>query len=179
MSAETETVAPVYLCHNPACGLGSRKDPGRFTGGITAEALHIKTGEPLEVIIAEAKFGDGYCVECGEPGTPAEPNEVTGETGFHDFATGQNSDPYQDIHDQVDADLRGAVDAKLGDPSDSSVTDENYKDVLRGAMSQAQPMVDAQIAQLQPEPLPVAVVATDLDHVVTDAKVDLVDEEDA
>lgn len=150
MSA-TETLARVYECHNSACPLGSRKDPGRFTGGITAEALNLKTGEPLEHIIAEGKFGEGYCPECGEKATPEEPNEETGKTGYHDFSTADNADPYQELHEAVVADITAAVADRLNDDSDDTVTKDNHDEVLKGALVQAQPMVEAAVAAQEAE----------------------------
>lgn len=62
--AKTQGVK-VYECRNPACVMGSRKDPGRFTGGISPEQAFALSGEP------DAPSGDGYCPNCGDPATPA------------------------------------------------------------------------------------------------------------
>jgi hypothetical protein len=51
-----------YVCENPACTLGSRVSPGRFTGGITQEQAFMITGEE------SAPHGDGYCPNCGDKG---------------------------------------------------------------------------------------------------------------
>lgn len=56
----------VYACHNPACTLGSRKDPGHFTGGITQQQAYDMTGEP------DAPHGEGFCPNCGEEGAATE-----------------------------------------------------------------------------------------------------------
>jgi hypothetical protein len=54
--------ATVYVCENPVCTLGNLQQPGRFTGGITAEQATALSGDP------EAKHGDGVCPNCGKPG---------------------------------------------------------------------------------------------------------------
>lgn len=146
MNATAEKVKRLYECHNSACALGSRKDPGRFTDGITAEALNVLTGDPVEAIIAEGRFGEGFCPTCGEPGVAVEPNEDEGETGYHEFDA-HDGDPHQDLHDQIDGEIRAAVNTQLADPANDTVTKENVKDVLSAAVSQAQPMVEAAIAE--------------------------------
>jgi hypothetical protein len=52
----------IYECTNASCTLGSRKDPGRFSGGITQEQATAFLGDP------DAPHGDGYCPNCGEKG---------------------------------------------------------------------------------------------------------------
>ena len=52
----------LYECTNQACTLGSRKDPGRFTGGLTQEHAVNISGDP------EAEYGEGICPNCGEKG---------------------------------------------------------------------------------------------------------------
>ena len=51
-----------YVCKNPMCTLGSRKDEGTFTGGITKEQALLLSGDP------EAEHGAGVCPNCGELG---------------------------------------------------------------------------------------------------------------
>jgi hypothetical protein len=72
----------VYECHNPACTLGSRKEPGRFTGGITQAQAEALTGEP------DTPYGDGYCPNCGDEGVATKDKRV-------DSA---GSDPLDHIH---------------------------------------------------------------------------------
>lgn len=55
-----------YLCEDPYCHLGARGEPGRFTGGITADQALILTGNP------DAAHGDGVCPNCGTAGRPEE-----------------------------------------------------------------------------------------------------------
>lgn len=50
-----------YECQNKACPLGSREDPGRFTGGATEEYLTTVLG-----ITAPKHHGEGVCPNCGE-----------------------------------------------------------------------------------------------------------------
>jgi hypothetical protein len=52
----------VYLCTNDRCSLGNLEQPGRFTGGISAEQATALTGDP------EAPHGAGYCPNCGQQG---------------------------------------------------------------------------------------------------------------
>lgn len=54
-----------YICENPACSLGAVGEPGRFTGGITAEHVHILKGTPVDQV---KDYGDGYCPNCGAKG---------------------------------------------------------------------------------------------------------------
>lgn len=56
----------IYECRNPACTLGSRKDPGRFAGGMTADQAFLLTADP------DAPHGDGVCPNCGQHGKPAK-----------------------------------------------------------------------------------------------------------
>lgn len=51
-----------YVCRNTACTLGTAKEPGRFTGGISKEQALMLTGDP------EAKHGAGICPNCGQAG---------------------------------------------------------------------------------------------------------------
>jgi hypothetical protein len=67
MSAET-----TYECRNDACTLGTRRTPGRFTGGITADGVALITGEPAEALEAGKDYGEGFCPNCGERGRPAK-----------------------------------------------------------------------------------------------------------
>jgi hypothetical protein len=82
-----------YRCENAACSLGSRNDPGQFTGGITQDQAIAISGDP------KAKHGDGYCPNCGEKGKA---------DGTHGSVTGR--DPLQPLHDQVAA--------RVDDPTD-------------------------------------------------------------
>jgi hypothetical protein len=60
----------VYECHNPQCTLGSRSEPGRFAGGITATQAFMLTGDPeVEKPENEGKtWGEGVCPNCGVSG---------------------------------------------------------------------------------------------------------------
>lgn len=56
----------LYVCHNPACTLGSIHDPGRFAGGMTAQGKHLLTGAPPESLKEGDDYGDGICPNCGQ-----------------------------------------------------------------------------------------------------------------
>lgn len=99
----------LYECDNPACTLGSRKEPGLFTGGMTAEGVNLLTGEPVESLTEGKDFGEGICPNCGEKG------KATGET--HESVVGE--DPYQAIHDEVAARVNDKE-----DPLDSASAQE-------------------------------------------------------
>jgi hypothetical protein len=75
----------LFLCTNPACSLGSRKDGGQFTGGATKGQITTLTGDP-----EPEHVGEGVCPNCGELGD---------EIGTHESAVGD--DPYDDLHQQV------------------------------------------------------------------------------
>ena len=90
-----------YRCENDACSLGSRVQPGVFTGGATKEQITMLTGDP-----EPEQFGDGVCPNCGQPGVVHDA-DVTPVAG---------SDPNQKIHD--------AVAARVADPGDE-LTAEN------------------------------------------------------
>ena len=66
--------ATVYHCINPTCVLGSVGQPGRFTGGMTAEAKNLLTGEPVEDLEEGTDYGDGSCPNCGQPGQDYDPS---------------------------------------------------------------------------------------------------------
>lgn len=83
----------LYECHNTSCPLGSKHDPGQFTGGITKEQATLLTGNP------EPVHGAGVCPTCGTPGT---------EIGTHQSLQGDDSN--QAHHD--------AVAARVADESD-------------------------------------------------------------
>ena len=55
--------ATIYECTNEACTLGTRGNPGQFTGGITKEQVTLITGDP-----EPENHGKGICPNCGEPG---------------------------------------------------------------------------------------------------------------
>jgi len=61
-------MAKTYLCKNPACSLGTVGSPGRFTGGITADQLHVLTGKPAEKLKSGEDYGAGFCPNCGQKG---------------------------------------------------------------------------------------------------------------
>lgn len=96
----TTKLEQVYECHNSACPLGSRKDAGRFTNGITAEQKNLLTGDPIENMVEGEDYGEGVCSTCGEKGTPVPPDDNGGH--LHDFGK-KGSDPHQDLHDEVQA----------------------------------------------------------------------------
>jgi hypothetical protein len=99
----------VYECLNPACGLGTMFQRGRFTVGATRGYLSIVTGEPVttesvtaeELAALEAEVLEGVCPTCGSTDT-----EVVGEHVPHEMA----GDPLQALHD--------AVHARVLDPDD-------------------------------------------------------------
>lgn len=62
-------MAKKYECHNPACVLGTVENPGRFTGGITKEALNVLTGKPVDDMKSGEDYGPGFCPNCGQKGT--------------------------------------------------------------------------------------------------------------
>jgi hypothetical protein len=57
-----------YECHNKACTLGSRFQPGLFTGGITADGVALITGQPASMLEKGKDYGEGFCPNCGEQG---------------------------------------------------------------------------------------------------------------
>lgn len=60
-----------YECHNKSCTLGSRSEPGRFTGGISAEQLETLVGSDAEKLVEAGKYGEGFCPNCGLKGKEA------------------------------------------------------------------------------------------------------------
>lgn len=67
----TAKAGTVYECRNKACTLGTLHNPGRFTGGITAEQATNLSGDPA------APHGDGVCPNCGKKGTPTKETHVS------------------------------------------------------------------------------------------------------
>ncbi len=57
-----------YLCTSAACSLGTVKQPGRFSGGISKEHVNILTGQPVDSLEKGKDFGEGICPNCGQPG---------------------------------------------------------------------------------------------------------------
>lgn len=103
MDIQSNTYADnqVFECHNPACTLGSRKEPGRFTNGMTEAGLELIYGTTTEEQREEegVGVGTGYCPNCGALGTPATDDE--GEPLEHVSLVGD--DPNQSLHDEVNA----------------------------------------------------------------------------
>lgn len=77
----------LYQCTNDGCSLGSRTEPGHFTGGMTAEQVNVLTGAPVESLTEGTDFGEGICPNCGKPGT---------EVGTHESVEGENA--YTDVN---------------------------------------------------------------------------------
>ena len=71
MSEET-----LYICEFPACSLGTVGEPGRFAGGISAEAKSVLSGEPFDSVEDEGNYGEGYCPNCGTKGRKAKKGEL-------------------------------------------------------------------------------------------------------
>jgi len=62
-------MAKVYECRNASCSLGTVGNPGgRFTGGMTAEAKTLLTGQPAEHMKKDEDYGEGICPNCGQKG---------------------------------------------------------------------------------------------------------------
>jgi hypothetical protein len=99
-----DTEVTVYECNNMACALGSRRDPGKFSGGASQQLVLTITGDP------NAPYGDGICPSCGEPGT---------EVGVQTLAQGH--DPYQPLHDEIAN--------RVADPDDP-INKDNAQDAL-------------------------------------------------
>ena len=62
-------LAKTYQCTNKSCTLGSRGEPGLFTGGITPEQVNLLTGKPADQLKQGVDHGPGFCPNCGEKGT--------------------------------------------------------------------------------------------------------------
>jgi hypothetical protein len=67
----------LYVCKNEMCSLGSMKQPGRFTGGMTAAGKHLLTGDPLEGLVEGEDYGEGFCTNCGAQGEPYDAGKAT------------------------------------------------------------------------------------------------------
>lgn len=100
----------LYECTNAACPLGDRDNPGRFTGGITAEGLQLLTGAPADQTKEGTDYGAGFCPTCGKKGKAA---------GTFEPRAGR--DPNAKLHEQVAA--------LVADP-DNPTTAENAQDAL-------------------------------------------------
>lgn len=60
----------LYQCMNSSCPLGSAKDAGLFTGGISKEQVTTLTGDPDP---PKENYGKGICPNCGKAGKEVEP----------------------------------------------------------------------------------------------------------
>jgi len=78
----------VYECESTSCTLGTRKTPGKFTGGATKEQITVLTGDP-----EPEHYGEGVCPSCGELATKShtEPDPHEG------------TDPYDELHQEIHA----------------------------------------------------------------------------
>lgn len=88
-----------YRCETAACTLGSKHDPGLFTGGISQDQAVAISGNP------DALHGEGYCPNCGEKA------KADGT-----FAPLGGSDPNQEHHD--------AISARVADDNDPLTADD-------------------------------------------------------
>lgn len=95
----------LYRCENPACPLGSLKQPGLFTGGITANQVFVLTGRPEDTLEEGEDFGEGFCPTCGVEGE---------KEGVHEELP-EGDDPYDDLHQLVAA--------RVADPADKLTAD--------------------------------------------------------
>jgi len=58
-----------YQCENPACGLGTTHQPGKFTGGISHHHMHLLTGNPIPDDVEDPHAPlEGFCPNCGMEG---------------------------------------------------------------------------------------------------------------
>lgn len=65
-------MAKTYECENPSCTLGTVGAPGRFSGGMSQEAKHLLTGQPIDDLKKGDDYGDGICPNCGQKGKEAK-----------------------------------------------------------------------------------------------------------
>jgi len=123
-------IAQVYYCVNPACVLGSRKDPGRFTGGITAEQLNVLTGDPVEGFVEGTDYGEGFCPTCGQMGEAVQPNKDEGDPGTHEFRD-DKVDPMQDLHNKVAAEVADPEKETTAETAQARVEELIYKRIAK------------------------------------------------
>jgi len=88
----------VFLCQNTMCTLGSRKQEGRFAGGMTPEGRALLTGEPVESFEEGVHFGEGVCPNCGVLGLSTADED--GNIQVHKVVE-KVGDPHQDLHDEI------------------------------------------------------------------------------
>lgn len=100
----------VYECHNESCTLGTRSEPGRFSGGASQHTVMLITGDP------EREYGEGICPNCCTRGEKVEDN----------FTPAVGEDPNQDLHDAIAAKTRPQMFEAM-DPS-NELTIEDYRD---------------------------------------------------
>lgn len=67
-------MAKKYHCTNAGCTLGTVGNPGRFTGGITKEQVHLMTGTPVDTLKSGEDYGAGFCPNCGSKGAEFDPS---------------------------------------------------------------------------------------------------------
>ncbi len=66
-------MAKLYKCENvAACALGAQGEHGLFTGGTTPEMHTMLTGVPPDDLEEGKDYGEGFCPNCGQKGTPTE-----------------------------------------------------------------------------------------------------------
>ncbi len=61
-------MAKTYVCSNKSCVLGTPGNPGRFSGGISKEQVHLMTGKPVDDLKSGEDYGAGFCPNCGQKG---------------------------------------------------------------------------------------------------------------
>lgn len=110
----------VYECENKSCTLGTRDQPGRFSGGAEPEQITVITGNP-----EPEHYGEGVCPNCGEKG-----KSVGTEPDPH-----KGTDPYQEIHDKIGEDTareRARLLSRAADPEDEMNEKEAQEAYLEG-----------------------------------------------
>ena len=104
------TELKIYECHNPACVVGTRHQPGTFTGGSTAAGRALLTGEPAESLVEGKDYGEGFCPACGDKGKATK--------GVH-VVPPPREDPLEHIHAKARPIL-----ARRDDPNDPMTPEE-------------------------------------------------------
>lgn len=121
----------LYECNNKDCELGTPGHTAHFIGGVTAEAVTLRTGAPIEDLEEGKDYGEGICPNCGKKGKKTNV----------DFEPLVGKDPWDAKHKEADKKARKKIEAITTDYQNGDITEEEFRAELEEISAEAQEAV--------------------------------------